>query len=146
LAGFGTRLAGYPGATEAANYLADRFRTIGLENVKLEDFIASVPLDEGGALTILDSPSTLPSLQPTVPLYSVWPNLVRTSTTPPEGITGKLYYVGEGDWVDFNDIDPTGAILMMDFNSGINWQNAANLGARAVIFAEPDRTTRIDGE
>ncbi len=146
LAGFGTRMAVYPGATEAANYLADRFRIIGLENVKLEDFIASVPLDEGGALTILDSPSTLPFLQPTIPLYSVWPNLVRTSTTPPEGITGKLYYVGEGDWVDFNDIDPTGAILMMDFNSGINWQNAANLGARAVIFSEPDRTTRIDGE
>jgi len=146
LAGFGTRMTGYPGATQAANYLVDRFRSIGLEDIKMEDYVASVPLDEGGALTLLDAPATHPSIAPSIPLYSIWPNLVRTSTTPPEGITGKLYYVGEGDWVDFNNIDPTGAIIMMDFNSGVNWQNAANLGARAVIFAEPDRTTRVDGE
>lgn len=145
LSAFDTRMTGYPGATAAANYLVDRFNDIGMEDVKMEEYIASAPLDEGGALTILD-PLADDSLSPTIPLYSVWPNLVRTSTTPPEGITGKLYYVGEGDWVDFNDIDPTGAVILMDYNSGVNWQNAANLGARAVIFAEPDRTTRVDGE
>jgi hypothetical protein len=71
---------------------------------------------------------------------------VRTSTTPPAGVTGRMYYVGQGDWADFNGIDPKDAILLMEFNTGVNWQNAANLGARAVIFVEPDRTTRVDGE
>ena len=143
LVSFGSRVAGYPGATEAAFYLADRMREIGLEDVEMEEFVSSVPLDEGGELVILDS-TTLESRS--IPLYAVWPNLVRTSTTPPGGITGKLHYVGNGEWEDFNDIDPTGAVFMMDFNSGVNWQRAALLGAHGVIFAEPDLTTRIDGE
>ena len=143
LVSFGSRVAGYPGATEAAYYLADRMREIGLEDVEMEEFVSSVPLDEGGELVILDS-TTLESRS--IPLYAVWPNLVRTSTTPSGGITGKLHYIGNGEWEDFNDIDPTGAVFMMDFNSGVNWQRAALLGAHAVIFAEPDHTTRIDGE
>ena len=142
LASFGTRMTGYPGATEAADYLAEEFRAIGLENVALEEFVASVPHDEGGELEILD---VVPDNTP-IPLYSVWPNLIRTSTLPPSGLTGKMYYVGPGDWVDFNDIDVTDAIIMMDFNTGLNWQNAANLGARAVVFAEPEKTNRVEGE
>jgi len=143
LVSFGSRVAGYPGATEAAHYLAGRMGEIGLEDVKMDEFVASVPLDEGGELVILDA-TTLPS--PTIPIHAVWPNLVRTSTTPPGGLTGKLHYVGNGEWADFNGIDPAGAVFLMDFNSGVNWQRAALLGASAVIFTEPDRTTRVDGE
>lgn len=161
LAGFGSRMAGYPGATAAAEYLADRFRAIGLEEVELEEFVVSVPLDEGGELVLLDpappgwkdgrmaedsDTSTFPPFHPSIPLYALWPNLVRTSTTPPGGLTGKLYYVGKGDWADFNDIEVEDNLILMDFNTGVNWQNAANLGAQAVLFAEPDRTTRVDGE
>lgn len=149
LAGFGSRMTGYPGATDAAHYLADQLRTIGVEEVELEEFTASAPLDEGAELTLLENPAPADSgstLEQTIPLYSIWPNLVRTSTTPPEGLTGKLYYVGAGDWADFNGMDPKGAILLMDFNTGINWENAANLGAQAVIFCEPDQMTRVDGE
>ena len=142
LASFGTRMTGYPGATAAANYLADEFRSIGLEDVDLEEFVASVPLDEGGELVILDDvPGAIP-----MPLFSVWPNLIRTSTLPPGGLTARMYYVGEGDWEDFNGIEVADAIIMMDFNTGLNWQNAANLGARAVVFAEPDKTNRVEGE
>ena len=143
LVSFGSRVAGYPGATEAAYYLADRMREIGLEDVEMEEFVSSVPLDEGGELTILDA-TTLASRS--IPLYALWPNLVRTSTTPPGGITGKLHYIGNGEWEDFNGIDPAGAVFLMDFNSGVNWQRAALLGGSAVIFAEPDHTTRVDGE
>ena len=143
LVSFGSRVAGYPGATEAAHYLAGRMREMGLEDVELEEFVASVPLDEGGELTVLDD-AALASR--TIPIHAVWPNLVRTSTTPPGGITGKLHYVGNGEWEDFNGIDPTGAVFLMDFNSGVNWQRAAQLGAGGVIFVEPDQTTRVDGE
>ncbi len=143
LVSFGSRVAGYPGATEAAHYLAGRMDEIGLEDVEMEEFVASVPLDEGGELVILDATTFA---TPSIPLHAVWPNLVRTSTTPPAGITGMLHYVGAGEWTDFNGIDPTGAIFLMDFNSGVNWQRAAMLGASAVIFAEPEHTTRVDGE
>ncbi|MBM3262025.1 MAG: M28 family peptidase [candidate division Zixibacteria bacterium] len=148
LAGFGTRMTGYPGATQAAHYLVDRLRDIGVEEVELEEFIASVPLDEGGELTLPDAAfaDSTGALLRNLPLYAVWPNLVRTSTLPAEGLDAKLYYVGAGDWADFNGIDPQNAIVLMDFNSGVNWQNAAQLGARAAIFAEPDRMTRVDGE
>lgn len=149
LVSFGSRVAGYPGATEAAHYLAGRMREMGLEDVELEEFVASVPHDEGGELVILDAASLPdePALRSrTIPIHAVWPNLVRTSTTPPGGITGKLHYVGNGEWEDFNGIDPTGAVFLMDFNSGVNWQRAAQLGAGAVIFVEPDQTTRVDGE
>ena len=149
LVSFGSRVAGYPGATEAAHYLAGRMRELGLEDVELEEFVASVPLDEGGELTVLDD-AALPDAtilkSRTIPIHAVWPNLVRTSTTPPGGITGTLHYVGNGEWEDFNGIDPTGAVFLMDFNSGVNWQRAAQLGADAVIFVEPDQTTRVDGE
>ena len=143
LVSFGSRVAGYPGATEAAHYLAGRMREMGLEDVELEEFVASVPHDEGGELTVLDDAALASRM---IPIHAVWPNLVRTSTTPPGGITGKLYYVGNGEWEDFNGIDPTGAVFLMDFNSGVNWQRAAQLGAGAVIFVEPDNTTRVDGE
>lgn len=143
LVSFGSRVAGYPGATKAAYYLADRMREIGLEDVEMEEFVSSVPLDEGGELTLLDAADLETR---SIPLYALWPNLVRTSTTPPGGITGKLHYVGNGEWEDFNGIDPAGAVFLMDFNSGVNWQRAAMLGAGAVIFAEPDHTTRVDGE
>ena len=135
LVSFGTRMTGYPGATAAANYLAGEFRRIGLEDVDLEEFVASVPLDEGGELVILDN---VPDANP-MPLFSVWPNLIRTSTLPPGGLTARMYYVGEGDWEDFNGIEVADAIIMMDFNTGLNWQNAANLGARAVVLFPPPR-------
>jgi len=88
-------------------------------------------LDEGGELTLLDPlDSDAPGLDArSIPIHALWPNLVRTSTTPPGGITGKLHYVGQGEWKDFNDLDPAGAVVMMDFNSGVNWQRAAILGA-----------------
>ena len=143
LVSFGSRVAGYPGATQAAHYLAERMRNIGLEDIEMEEFVSSVPLDEGGEMIILDSTNLESRI---IPLYAVWPNLVRTSTTPPGGITGKLHYVGNGEWNDFNGIDPSGAVFLMDFNSGVNWQRAALLGAAAVIFVEPDNTTRIDSE
>ncbi|MBI4553325.1 MAG: M28 family peptidase, partial [Candidatus Latescibacteria bacterium] len=140
LAGFGSRMTGYPGADSAAQYLVDQFTTIGLEDVKTEEFIASVPLDEGGELTLLDP------IPATFPLSSLWPNLIRTSTLPPGGLTGRLYYVGRGDWADFNGKNIVDQIVLMEFNTSTNWENTAILGARAVIFVEPDWTTRVEGE
>ena len=39
-----------------------------------------------------------------------------------------------------------GAAVLMDFNSGDAWVNAAQLGAKAIVFVEPDSTVYLEGE
>src|SRR5215212_4332517 len=39
-----SRIAGYPGADNAANYVEQQFRGIGLENVRREGFNVTVPM------------------------------------------------------------------------------------------------------
>lgn len=41
---------------------------------------------------------------------------------------------------------PKGAIVLVEFNSGTRWINAAMLGASAVIFIEPETTIRGEAE
>merc|ERR1712000_719038 len=41
---------------------------------------------------------------------------------------------------------PRGSIVLADFNSGTKWINAAMLGAKAVIFIEPEITMRGEAE
>ncbi|MFQ6098314.1 MAG: M28 family peptidase, partial [Armatimonadota bacterium] len=79
-------------------------------------------------------------------LHPLWPNLARTSQLPPDGVEGHLMYVGKGGLADYNNRDVEGAILLIDFNSGLNWLNAPLLGAAAVVFIEPDDTVRGEAE
>ena len=41
---------------------------------------------------------------------------------------------------------PQGSIVLVDFNSGTRWINAAMLGAKAAIFIEPETTIRGEAE
>ena len=41
---------------------------------------------------------------------------------------------------------PQGSIVLTDFNSGTRWINAAMLGAKAIVFIEPDTTIRGEAE
>ena len=134
----GSRVVGYPGERHAADYVKREFESLfGAQNVREETFEATVPMD-GGA--------TLSANGKTYTLYGVWPNLIRTSQTPPEGLSGPLVYAGSGDLSDFNGKLIEGAIVLVDFNSGTDWMNAPRLGAKAVIFIEPDRTMRGEAE
>ena len=49
-----SRVTGYPGAENAARYLEQEFRRLGLE-VESESFPLSVPIDRGGRLRLADS-------------------------------------------------------------------------------------------
>src|SRR5207248_8568529 len=79
-------------------------------------------------------------------MYPLWPNLVRTSTLPVNGLTGKLIYVGDGKIGKFNGKDVDGSIVMVDFNCAAEWLNAPRLGAKAVIFVAPTTTMRGEAE
>ena len=134
----GSRVVGYPGERYAADYVEKEFVSLfDTANVHTESFSATIPADKGASLTVNGK---------TVALSCVWPNLVRTSQTPPEGISGPLIYGGNGSLSALNGKDITGSIVLVDFNSGTEWMNAPRLGAKAIIFIEPDRTLRGEAE
>ena len=55
----------------------------------------------------------------------------------------------EGEFVASSESSlfiPRGSVLLVDFNSGTQWINAAMLGAKAVVFIEPETTIRGEAE
>ncbi|MEE3259611.1 MAG: hypothetical protein VX293_10420, partial [Candidatus Latescibacterota bacterium] len=128
----GARLAGYAGDRAAADFVEDALRDAGVEDVTREAFEVVVPMDRGAALE-LDGES--------IPLVALWPNLVRTPTTASAGIEGPIFYGGQGEFRDFDGQRVEGGMVLMEFNSWNNWQNAAALGARAIVFIAPEQTT-----
>jgi len=127
---FETRSTGYPGFYAAADYIYNKFKEYGLENVTRETFTIPECMDHGANIT-------LHSINETFRIYAMKPNFGVPSTTPPEGITGKLIYVRRGNIQDFDGLPVEGSIVLMDWESGLNWLTAARLGAKAVIFLPP---------
>ncbi|MFA6107350.1 MAG: M28 family peptidase, partial [Candidatus Latescibacterota bacterium] len=137
--GLGSRVTGYPGADSAASYIEAAFRRTGLDRVTVHEYDVTVPVDRGGFLEVQ-------SLGTRVPLYGLWPNLVRTSTLPEGGVTTRLIDGGNGDYPGLDGKEVQGAAVLLDFNSGDAWLNSAYLGAAAVVFVEPDSTVYLEGE
>jgi hypothetical protein len=135
LSSLGSRVTGYPGSYRAAEYIADYLSKLGLK-VVVQTYSTVVPYDYGSSVY-------LPSLNVTLKAYALWPR-GGIQEQVVAGLRGRLYYVGRGEWEDLNGKDLAGAILLMDFNSGKNWLRAVSLGAKAVIFIEPDTTDKYE--
>jgi len=137
----GSRVTGYPGSYRAAQYIYDKFLEYGLSHVQFHNYSITVPIDYGANVEVLSSKG---NVQRVLNAYTLWPNSVQTSPTPPEGLTGKLIYGGYGSYSDFDGKDVNGSIVLMEFNSRDNWRRAFKLGAKAVIFIEPEDTSRFE--
>ena len=135
---FQTRLTGYSGYEEVANYIENFLREIGI-SVICHNYSVLVPIDYGTNITIFPQGIVYDA-------YAFWPNGIQPCTISSEGIEGKLFYVGEGKLMDFDGLNVTDSIVLMDFNSQDNWINAAKLGAKASIFIEPEETLRTEAE
>lgn len=139
-----SRVTGYPGADRAAEMVEAEFRRLGLDDIVVEEFPAVVPIvkrdAEGRAasITVKDGP--------VFEILPLWPNLVRTPKTPSEGISGPLIYGGTGSLRSFNHQEVAESIVLLDFNCGADWFNAPLLGAKAVLFIEPEETLRGEAE
>ena len=133
LAGVESRVTGYPGADAAAEYLADELRAAGVREIHVQEFGVPVPVDEG---------FTLSSGGEEVRLHAVWPNLVRTSTVPVDGLRGQLAYGGRDVLDGLHGRPVRGRIVLLDYDSGTSWTDAFHLGARAVILLETGRGHR----
>ncbi len=144
LVALGSRVTGYPGCDQAALYLREQLARIGVEDVRDEPFMVTVPVDQGATLELLDGDGQ-PVGQP-LTLRPLWPNLVRTSQLPPAGLSGQLVYAGASALRDYEGQNIENGIALVDFNCGGDWSNGPRLGARAVIFIEPDETIRGEVE
>ncbi|HIE43980.1 MAG TPA: FtsX-like permease family protein, partial [Candidatus Omnitrophica bacterium] len=134
---------GYQKAGEYTNrrgeYLYQKFKDISLTNVKKETYQRTVPIDKGAYLTIKGT-------EEKIELYCLSPNMVRTPTLPPKGIEGPLIYGRDGEISYYNGKEIQNSIVLLDFNCGKKWVDAFMLGARAVIFIEPEDTTSYEAE
>ena len=140
LAGLGSRVAGYPGAKDAALFIKEEFLEIGLSQVTTQEYDVSIPIDnKDGTLEIVGSGEKMP-------LYGIWPNLVKTSTLPEEGLRGRVIDVGKGEFEEMEGMDIEGSIALMDFNSSDHWLRCAYLGVAAILFVEPDSTVYLEAE
>jgi len=124
---FTTRSTGYPGFYESAQYIHNQFVEAGLKNVSYHEFWVPDAVDHGANVTLLSTGETFR-------IFPMKPNFGAPSTIPPGGISGKLVYAGKGHLPDFDGLDVEGSIVLLDWDTGINWIIAANLGAQAVIF------------
>ncbi|MCS7192812.1 MAG: M28 family peptidase, partial [Armatimonadetes bacterium] len=140
LSSLGSRVVGYPGEGLAAEYVRQKFIEIGLDAVREQTFYAVTPIEE--TPTYME----IPRLGKRYRIYPLWPNLVRTSQTPPDGLKGHLIYAGVGRLESFNGKKVAGSIALMDFNSSTDWLNAIFLGGKAILFIEPEDTFRGEAE
>jgi len=127
------RSLGTPGCAQAADYLEQAFRNIfgGLEGAVIarQQFHTPVQRHRGSFITRLDTGAS-------ASLFPLRLNALATGAIGLPGYEGELIYAGRGELGDFNGLDPSGRIVLMDMDSGKNWQNAAMLGARALIFLD----------
>ncbi len=132
-----SRVPGTPGNAAAARYVQTRFQQIGLSQVRADEYLVTTPVTKSASIDVGGQ-----SLQ----ILPVYPNQVVASTTPEKGISGPLVYVGRGRVADFNGKKIEGSIAVLDFNSGMNWITAIDLGARAIVFLEPEISNRGEAE
>ncbi|MEM2110620.1 MAG: FtsX-like permease family protein [Candidatus Bathyarchaeia archaeon] len=130
----GSRFTTYPGYEHALEFIETWFRRY-LVNVEVQRYNLTLIVDYGASLTVEGSDDQFT-------LYPLVPNSVVPVRTPEEGITGQLVYVGSGDLSELEGKKIKDSIVIMDFNSGMQWLEVAKLGAKAVIFLEPIQTLR----
>lgn len=137
LSGFESRMTGYPGNAQAADWIEAQLRDLDLGGpVRRETFPVTVPVEIGGGSRLL-----VEEWGESVRLYGLWPNGPRTTTVRPEGVAAPLTWVGGGEYADFDGLEIDGRFVLMEFNSWDHWVRLAGLGARAVLFIEPESTS-----
>ena len=132
-----SRAPGTAGNRAAAAYVQNRFSQIGLSQVRADEYSVTAPVTQSASVAVGGQE---------LKVLPVYPNQVVASTTPVNGISGPLIYVGPGRVSDFNGKKIEGSIAVLDFNSGMNWITAIDLGARAIIFLEPQSSNRGEAE
>ena len=129
----GSRVTGYPGNARAASFIEESLRRSGCVDIRREQYGVGIPVEAGSRLVLSDSDEV-------IPIFGLWPNHVRTTSTPPDGTELPLVYGERGEYADFEGLPLEGRAVLMEFNTWDHWTRAARFGARAFIFIEPEDT------
>ena len=140
LSSFATRIPGWPEHNQALKELLEKVRAVPGVRVWTHEFPVYVPLTRKAQLTVTTWP-----WKGEHKVYPVWPALVRTSSTPAEGITGRLIHLGKGKAENFPARSLQGQIAVLEMaGSETAWMTAANLGASAVILLGSEKEDFFD--
>jgi hypothetical protein len=134
---FGSRVTGYPGYEHAINYIQDFFMSQNLTEVQTLSYPLVIPLDRSTKITINEE---------NVTAHALVPNSANACKTPSGGVSGTLVYGGSGIYTDLDGKKIEGSIVALEFNSKDNWIKVASLGAKAVIYLQPEDTNRFEAE
>ncbi len=127
LSSFSSRHTGTPGAAQSADYIEDRFQELGFATDRYP-FLVTVKKFGKATLRMDDAD---------YPLTPFEYNVITPEATVGD-IDGPLYYVGTGSLKELDHKQIEGAVILLDFHSGINWANIASLGAKAIIYLHDD--------
>lgn len=123
----GGRTAGSDAEHAAADYLVQTMEEIGLSDVEKVAADCDRWQFNGASFTV-DGVS--------YPVYSY-----ATASTPSEGITAEVVYVGKGTMWDYEGLDVTGKIVLIDIDQRNDWWitypmlEAQHQGAAAILAA-----------
>ncbi len=137
LSSVGSRLAGTPGCDIAGAWLVSEFRKIGLEDVRIEEFEVTVPVNHGSDLAVGGT---------AYDIHPLWPNLVRTCKVDADGLEARVVDCGSATLDEFGGKEILDSIVLMDWTPDVSWFNAPLLGASAVVFIEPELISRGSAE
>ena len=123
----GGRNAGSDAEHATADYLAGLMEEIGLTDVEKAAADCDRWQFNGASLTVDGEEYTV---------YSY-----ATASTPAEGLTAEIVYVGDGTMWDYEGLDVTGKIVLIDIDQRSNWWitypmlEAQHQGAAAILAA-----------
>lgn len=123
----GGRNAGSDAEHATADYLAGLMEEIGLSDVEKAAADCDRWQFNGASLTVDGEEYTV---------YSY-----ATASTPAEGLTAEIVYVGDGTMWDYEGLDVTGKIVLIDIDQRSNWWitypmlEAQHQGAAAILAA-----------
>ncbi|MGD0999455.1 MAG: FtsX-like permease family protein [Candidatus Brocadiia bacterium] len=126
------RLTGSPEYRRAADYVEQRLRASGMDEVVVEEFPAVRAVVKRCDMTLENSRR--------LDLLPMRANGLMLPVTPADGITGPIQYAGMGRLEDYGRA-PAGAIVVLDYNAGAAWMDAFRMGAKAVVFVRNGPTT-----
>lgn len=137
----GTRAVDDQGRAAIHRYLRQRLDALQPKGVEYlgslrGSVVAPVSVDKRLNPALREEPSSLTVNGQRYPVVPLWPNGPMPSLAPAAGLQGPLVYVARGQLTDVAGLDLAGAICLMDFAGGRNWEQLFSLGAQAVIVVE----------
>ncbi len=105
----GSRTAGSDAEHAAANYLLAEMKKLGLVETEKAATDVTKWQFNGASLTFEGDDKV------------ILPHSYATASTPKDGITAEVIYIGKGTMYDYTDIDVKGKIVLIDLDQRADW-------------------------